>query len=79
MTKKERFLRTVERLKREGRFPSLQELTDAVLEGRSEYAKQIAAWAGYDQIGPTDTKTDTSGLEQETSDNEKSRKLQQIM
>jgi hypothetical protein len=79
MTKKKKFLGTVERLKREGRFPSLQEFTDAMLEGRSEYAKQLAAWAEYDQIGSTGTKTDTNGLDQETSDNEKSRKHRRIM
>jgi hypothetical protein len=50
-----------------------------MVEGRSEYAKQTIAWKEYHQIGATDTKTDTSGLEQETRDNEKSRKHQRIM
>jgi hypothetical protein len=66
MTKSRRYrrTRTVERLKKEGRFPSLQQFLDAMVEGRYEYARQMAAWSEFDQIGTTDTKTDTDHVEQ---------------
>jgi hypothetical protein len=79
MTKDERYQLIVERLKKEGRLPSLEEFVNAMVEGRYEYEKRIAAWNEFDQIGTTDTETDTNGLDAKTSDNEKSRKPQTIM
>jgi hypothetical protein len=79
MTKPQRYRRIIERLKKEGRFPSFEKLVSAMVEGRCEYEKRIAAWKEFDQIGTTDTKTDTNGLDLKTSDNEKTCKRQRIM
>jgi hypothetical protein len=75
----ERYRWIVERLKKEGGFPSLEEFVDAMVEARCEYAKKIAAWNEFDQIGTSDTKTDTDRLDRKASDNKKSRKRQTIM